>query len=221
MGRHKTVNDYVKDITNLYPQLPDKAIEKKIAYRVKKWMVLNPLRIQVANNEQIPWKSNLLGFETESMPTKKMSGYYNVGDYQAVVAVDGEDVYTDVVVERKSLEDMYGTLVPEDNRERFYREISRFEADDRFNHMVIISECTLSDFIIYQPLYDTSGFNYKRKFETKRNAVIDEKKLTILSDLMVRGICVLFADNPAVAAQICGRLFRESVKNNYNKILRL
>lgn len=225
MGKRKTELDYESDIAILHRQLlitPDSSpIKKKIAYRVKKWMELVDIRIQVAQNEQHPWTSDMLGFITERMPTKKITGINQTGDYVGVVTSSTGYRYIDTVVERKEISDLYGTLIPEDGRKRFYREIERFKMDERFNKMVIIVEGTLSDFVMYQPEFNAGEFDYGRRFDVNKNSTINEKKMTVLADLLVAGVLVMFCDNPTLAAQMCGRMFRESVRKEYWKILNL
>ena len=221
MGKHKTAADYESDIATLHRQLPDTSIEKKIERRVKRWMELAPIRVQVANNEQLGWTSEMIGYPTEIMETKKDTGINQVGDYHGIVATSTGDRYIDIVIERKSINDLYGTLVPEDARARFHREVSRFESDKRFNTMIMLIEGSFTDFILYQPEFNADGFDYARRFDTKKNNTINEKKMTVLADLLIVGVHVIFCDNVALAAQMCGRIFRESVRKNYAQILGL
>jgi len=221
MGKRKTAADYETDIRSLHKELPNVATEKKIAHRVKKLMERSSIRVQVANNETHPWTSDMLGFATEPMQTKKTTGINQVGDYHGVVATTNGDRYIDIVIERKEISDLYGTLVPEDNRARFYREIDRFRIDKRFNSMAILVEGSFTDFILYQPEFNAGEFDYGRRFDVKKNSTINEKKLTVLADLLVAGVSVMFCDTPALAAQMCGRIFRESVRKNYAQILEM
>ena len=135
-----------------------------------------------------------------------------------VTTCDG-DKYIDTIVERKSLADLYSTLIIDNNRERLYREIDRFNADERFDKMVIIVEGSYTDFMLYVPEFTAGKFDYKKRFNSKKNDSINEKKLTVLADLFVKGVPVMFCDTPTMAAQFCGRLFKESVRKNYAKII--
>jgi hypothetical protein len=144
----------------------------------------------------------MLGFITERMPTKKITGINQTGDYVGVVTSSTGYRYIDTVVERKEISDLYGTLIPEDGRKRFYREIERFKMDERFNKMVIIVEGTLSDFVMYQPEFNAGEFDYGRRFDVNKNSTINEKKMTVLADLLVAGVLVMFCDNPTLAAQM-------------------
>ena len=227
----KTIPDYADEIKDLHHKLqhrreimtPEeiKSIEKKLSYRVAKWSAMLEVVIQVANNEGIPWTSEMIGYPTEPMPLKAATGFHQTGDYQGVVRSFDGDRYIDLLIERKATEDLYGTLIDEGNRTRFYREIERFKNDRRFNQMIIMVEGTLSDFLLYQPEFKGGKFDYKRRYDTKKNGSINEKKLTVLSDLFVMGVPVLFCGDPALAAQMCGRLIRESIRKRYWKILEL
>ena len=221
MGKRKSAADYETDIATLYQQLPGMSVEKKIARRVDRWMELAPTRVQVASNEQHAWTSGMIGYPVEKMSIKKDTGTNQVGDYHCIVETSEGDRYIDIVIERKALDDLYGTLVPEDARARFYREVERYKSDSRFNSMIVLVESSFTDFILYQPEFNGDGFDFARRFDTSKNNTINEKKLTVLADLFVMGVSVMFCDNAALAAQMCGRLFRESCRKNYAQILGL
>ena len=225
MAKKKTVADYGKEIAELHKQLLDypdsEVLKKKIDYRVKMWMSRLHIHIEVANNEKTAWTTEMLGYPVMPMQTKKMIGLYQVADYVGVVETSIGDKYIDLIVERKSIEDLYGTLITESNRKRFYKEIERFRDDSRFTSMMVIVEGTMSDFILYQPEFNDGKFDYTRQFDTRKNNSINEKKLTVLADLSVMGIQVVFCDNPSVAGMFCGRMMRESVRKGYAKILEL
>lgn len=231
MTKRKTELDYESDIAALHRQLlvsPDSdVIKKKIAYRVKMWMTFLDVRVYVANNEQRAWTSEMIGFPTESMPTKKDSGYDQVGDYVGVIKSPGGagkydgGKYISILIERKSVDDLYNTLIAEDNRKRFYREIDRFNADERFDKMLIMVEGAISDFLLYQPEFDGGEFDYKRRFDTKKNDIINEKKMTVLADMAVAGVPVIFCDNATIAATLYGRIIREYIRKDYARIIGL
>ena len=225
MGKRKTADDYAEDVAEFHHQLQDDpenaSLKIKLEYRIKKWMSLIDIKIEVAQNEQKEWTSDMLGYPTIPMRTKNMTGYDQTADYAGVVNTPDGEWYVPTICERKSIEDLYGTLIDETNRDRFYREIDRYKADSRFTSMVIIVEGTLTDFLIYQPEFKGNEFDYTRRFDTKKNSIINDKKLTVLSDLLIMGIPVIFCDNPTLAAKFCGRLFRESVRKNYWRLLGL
>ena len=227
----KTIADYESEIKDLHHKLQHRreimtpveieSTEKKLSYRINKWAAMLEVTIQVANNEGTPWTSSMIGYPTEPMPLKTATGFRQVADYVATVQTSDGNRYIDLLVERKATEDLYGTLIDEDNRARFYREIERFRADPRFSQMIIMVEGTLSDFIMCQPAFKGSKFDYKRRYDTKKNGSINEKKITVLSDLFVMGVSVLFCDNATLAAQMYGRLIRESIRKHYWKLLGL
>lgn len=231
MGKRKTEEDYESDITILHRELlitPDSdAIQKKIAYRVKKWMSFLDVRVYVASNEQRAWTAEMIGFPTEPMPTKKDSGYDQVGDYVGVIKSPGGvgkyggGKYISILIERKSIDDLYNTLVTEGDRQRFYREIDRFYADERFDKMLIMVEGAISDFLLYQPEFNGAEFDYKRRFDTKKNDIINDKKMTVLADMAVAGVPVIFCDNATIAATLYGRMIREYIRKNYARIIGL
>lgn len=227
----KTIADYETEIKDLHHKLQHRreimdaeeieSTEKKLSYRVNKWAAMLEVVVQVANNEGTPWTSGMIGYPTENMPLKTASGFRQVADYVATVRTSDGNVYIDLLVERKATEDLYGTLIDEDNRARFYREIERFKNDRRFSQMIIMVEGTLSDFILYQPEFKGGKFDYKRRYDTKKNGSINEKKITVLSDLFVMGVPVLFCDNATLAALMYGRLIREYIRKGYRKMLGL
>lgn len=223
--KRKTEADYREEVIDYHNQLltyPDNtSLKNRLDYRVKKWMEFLDIRVEVANNEQTPWSSDMIGYPTTSMPTKKDSGIIQVGDYIGVVKTLDGDWYVPMICERKSIQDAYGTLIVEDNRKRFYREIDRFKSDDRFDRMIVIVEGSLTDFLLYQPEFDGGKFDYKRRFDKKKNDIINDKKLTVLADLDVVGVCVMFCDNSTLSAQMFGRIVRETIRKQYWKLLNL
>lgn len=225
MGKMKTEDDYLKEVIDYHNQLltyPDnQSLKNRLDYRVKRWMEFLDIRIEVANNEQNAWSSDMIGYPTCGMRTKKDTGVAQVGDYSGVVKTLDGDWYVPMICERKSVQDAYGTLVVDDNRKRFYREIARFKSDDRFDRMITIVEGSLTDFLLYQPEFDGGKFDYKRRFDKGKNDIINDKKLTVLADLHVAGVCVMFCDNAILSAQMFGRMVRESIRKQYWRLLKL
>ena len=225
MAKRKTESDYAAAITELHQQrieYPDSdAIIRKIDTQVRGWMRRVEIVVQVAQNEQTPWTSEMIGYPTEPMPPKTDSGFAQTGDYVGVVRTSDGERYVPVLCERKSIQDAYGTLIMEENRARFYREIERFHTDPRFDQMVVIVEGTLSDFLLHQPEFSGGKFDYKRRFATKKNDSVNEKKMTTLADLFMMDVSVLFCDNATLAARMYGRLIREAVRKKYWRVLEL
>lgn len=112
--------------------------------------------VEVANNEQKPWTPELdaLGLNTLPMPLKKDNGGFDqVGDYIfRYKAGDSPVRYGRDVVDRKTTEDLTGTLMDSDQRARFYREFDRFRADPRFQggDFRVFVEGSKADFLNYK-----------------------------------------------------------------------
>jgi len=222
----KDANSYAADILQLTVELsklpayhPDvEKLTRQLSNRLDKWQKLLDITIYVANNERLPWE--LKGCPTEPMFNKKTSGYPQVGDYLFTIT-DGAQIpsWGALCVERKGgetgPEDMYGTFMNRDSRERFYREISRYEADQRFNQMIIISECSLQEFLNYTP-----KFNGKRYNNNHAGASVESRRATI-AGLFARGVPVLWAGSRAEAQKTYLQLVRQSIIKNYKSILGL
>jgi hypothetical protein len=169
--QRKTSDYYEAEIRKLYPEVhllqaycdadPEdtetaKELEQKKAtlraYR-DKWAQRKPVKVFVANNEGLPNTSEELGYPTEPMKQydAKKWPYYQVGDYQAYV--DGVGWYP-VCRERKTLADLYATLMDRDHRKNLYEEHGRFSVDPRYKKDGIFRfdlECTEKDFFEYLP----------------------------------------------------------------------
>ena len=93
--------------------------QRKLNYRLSKWIDTLDIVVCVAQNEQLPWTENEIGYPTRPMFLISESGAQQVGDYQFYV--NGQ--IGGILVERKTCQDFYGTMFG--NRDRFYREIER------------------------------------------------------------------------------------------------
>lgn len=100
--------------------------------------------------EQLENKPEELNYPTERTPHfhKTKWPYQPVGDYAAYVK--GICWYP-VCRERKSLADLYGTLIDEDHRKNLYEEFGRFLIDDRFTIFRFDIECMEKEFLEYLP----------------------------------------------------------------------
>lgn len=98
-----------------------------------------------AQNEQNPIPESELGYPIRPMPTKAANHHEQVGDYQFMV----KNTWGSFLVERKSVQDLYGTLYG--GRERFYSEVDRFYADKRFDQFIVMVEGTYKEFLEYVP----------------------------------------------------------------------
>ena len=151
----KTAQNYADDIRFFHAKLQkdpgsDK-LEKQLSYRLREWATRVPIIIRVAKNETKPWTQEELGMAIFSMDKKKDTGFNQVGDYHFQINHGGQIVTGGLVVERKEVSDLYGTLLNQNRRERFNREIKRFRQDPRFDQMMIMVEGTMGEFLDYVP----------------------------------------------------------------------
>jgi len=159
------------------------------------------IKVFVANNEQKPWTAEEIGFPTCPMETKAETGIRQAGDYFAT----WNDHVIPILVERKSLQDAYGSFVQEKNRARLYAEIERFQDDPRFEEFLIIVEATRAQFMAYYPWAAVSY--HKTKGSLPRFfASIKKKKATVLQHLEERGAEIIFADDRRGAASVLSTL---------------
>lgn len=176
--------------------------QNKLNYRVSKWIDLSNIFIFRANNEQTPWREEDIGYSVLPMPTKKECGFDQVGDYQFVVDCEKEfsECFGSLVVERKSKQDLYGTLFGD--RERFYREIARYEKDPRFDQMVVIVESNFTDWLSFSPTPDAPGI---------------AQRLASIASLQARNVPIYFAGSERLAPKFYRHLVRQNISKNYGK----
>jgi len=219
----KTCTKYADEIKALYSQLqeyPDsETLQKKIKQKVGSWEKLLDITIFIASNEQRPYTSEELGYPTRSMLLKQHTKIKQVGDLHAYYSGGGVAGWVGVLVERKGgkkgAEDLYGTLINADNCSRFYREIDTFQADHRFTQMVVIAECTLTEFLLYVPTFNGNKRNYDHI-----GASVESRRAKINS-LYIRGVPVLFAGTRTTAIEMYKGLIRQWILKNYVSILKL
>ena len=151
----KSAQDYAQEIRNIHAKLQkdpgSEKLEKQLSYRLREWSTRVPTIIRVAKNETKPWTGGELGISTFSMEKKVNSKFGQVGDYHFEVSLGDRVVTGGLVVERKEVSDLYGTLLNQNRRERFNREIERFRQDPRFDQMTIMVEGTMDEFLKYVP----------------------------------------------------------------------
>lgn len=203
----KTRQDYEFEICSLRDAIQEdpynaSEYQNKLNYRVSKWIDLSDILIFRANNEQTPWQESDIGYPVHSMPTKQDCGFDQVGDYQYVVDCDQEfsKCFGPLVVERKSMQDLYGTLFGE--RDRFYREIERFEKDTRFNQMIIIVESNFTEWLSYNPTPESAGI---------------AQKLASIASLQARNVPVYFAGSSCLAAKFYAHCVRQNIMKNWQR----
>ncbi|WP_135612772.1 hypothetical protein [Methanococcoides sp. AM1] len=165
----KSRQDYEQEIIQLHHNIKEydgtevvARLKNRLRGQLHGWYDRLNITVFVANNEQTPWTSEELGMKTHPMLLKKDVGHDQVGDYQFLVDGPGRlsERFGGLLVERKGCTrrkdgtitacDLHGTLMS-DNRDRFYREIERFERDPRFEKMIIVAECTLEEFLDFLP----------------------------------------------------------------------
>ena len=151
----KSAQDYAQEIRVTYAKLQEDPgsvkLEKQLSYRLREWSTRVPIIVRVAKNETKPWSSEELGISTFSMEKKVNTKFSQVGDYHFEVSLGDRVVTGGLVVERKEVSDLYGTLLNQNRRERFNREIERFRSDPRFDQMTIMVEGTMGEFLDYVP----------------------------------------------------------------------
>ena len=153
----KGIKDYADDILQTHDELnglidchPDyDKTNARLSRQLTKWSNLLNISVQVANNETTPWLESEIKLRCIPMQQKKDTKYRQTGDY--VAYLDDYDMFVGLCVERKTREDLYGTLMNKERRERLYREISRYESDPRFNLFMLIAECNYEEFLQYVP----------------------------------------------------------------------
>ena len=151
----KTAQNYAQEIRDIHAKLQkdpglDK-LEKQLSRRLKEWSTRVPIIVRVAKNETKPWTEDELGLPMFSMGKKVDTRFDQVGDYHFEVSLGDRVVTGGLVVERKEVSDLYGTLLNQNRRERFNREIERFRQDPRFDQMTIMVEGTMDEFLKYVP----------------------------------------------------------------------
>jgi hypothetical protein len=223
MGKTKTIQDYENAIRELHEQLltyPDsETLNKRMYIQLSAWEKLLPIIIFQAQQEQMPWTEQDLGYQVRPMPLKKNTDVQQTGDYQAYYQSVGYSGWIPFLVERKGgekgPEDLYGTFSSKEHRERFYREIDRFKEDNRFERMYLIAECSYDDFLKYVPPF------IGNKRNVNHICVSVETRRATIAGLYTRGCTVIFAGNRNRAIQMYKDLIRQWLIKNYSTVLGL
>lgn len=137
MGRTKSYLDYETELLS--------GDAKNMNRASAMWANRVPKQVYVANNEQKPYTEEELGLPTLPMPPKNKLGHNQTGDYQIFIPHLNRTI--GMGWERKTVEDLYSTLVH--NKERFDNECMR--ALDIYDYLIIGVECTRERFLKYRP----------------------------------------------------------------------
>ena len=216
----KSITTYETEIRELHAELIDypdsKTLQNRLSARLGKWQAKLDIVIRVAQNERKPWTDEELCMLTIPMLKKSENNYSQVGDYQFEIAQADQSVFTGgLLIERKELSDFYSTFMRAENRERFYREIDRFQADPRFNSMVIMVEGSMQDFIEYSPKFNGNTYN-----KNHTGANVASRRSTV-AGLFARGVPVLWCGNRAQAVKLYPQMVRQWCIKSYAKILNI
>ena len=235
--KHNMIKAYPtsKELQKRYSDIG--TLQSQLDTQIRGWIRNLDIIIYVAQNEQLDWKPDEfksknpkkpddLKLTFKPMPRKSESGYDQVGDYQACYMGGGVSGYIPVLVERKGgikggkegktgCEDLYGTLIDQDRCDTFYKEIARFYADPRFTQMVVITECSLPQFMLYAPLFNGKVRN------VKHIGASPESRGGKIDSLFIRGVPVLFAGTRTLAIKRYKGLLKNWLRLNYASILKL
>lgn len=156
----KHASDYIPIIKARYASAkkdPSKAKKKLLRDTVKRWAAKLDVEVLAANNEGPGYQRTPeeVGYPVRPMPRydPKKFTHHQSCDYLACISGIG---WYKVGIERKTLNDLYGTLIDDDHRENLYDEIHRFNSDQRFKDHGIFRmdlECTEEEFFDFFPQY--------------------------------------------------------------------
>ena len=243
MANKKLVGTYVQEIELLHNTIksmeegPDRTKkETQLHRKVATWENKLNKVIYVANNEQTPWPLfEAVGLPVLPMKTKVESGHLQVGDYICCVFIEdgrpgkphSHHKYLPLVVERKTVGDLYSSIVPADNWARFKREINRFHEDNRFNNMAIITETDLTKFLSYKPEFIIkyvvlkNGKKIAKKVFNTNKPISPEVTMAKVAKCYVLNAPVLFAGNTNKAMHMYRNLIRQTIIEQYADLLGL
>lgn len=170
---------------------------------VKMWSQRAPLCLLVANNEQKPYSETETGEQMLPMPPKKQLGFQQTGDYIGYLL--DYDMATGVGWERKTVDDLYSTLIHD--RDRFYAECER--ALGIFDYLLIGAECSEKRFLNYRPKGE------KGAYRNSRYALIRE-----LAPMFNYRVQILFCGNRKNAAKRLAQENRLWLKYNYERVIK-
>lgn len=225
----KSIQDYENNIAGLHNGLIDypesTTLQNKLSRKLTSWSKKLNILIHRASNEQTGWTTEEVGFNIIPMGTKNKTGFKQTGDY--IAYLDDYDMFCGLCVERKGVTrangrvvgmDLYSTFANKDNRRRFNAEIERFEVDNRFDTMVLISECSRGEFLTFKPMFN--GKNYNKTNKTNYGMSIESRRATI-AKLEIQGIHVDFAGTRREAIEHYKALITQWCRAHYKQMLKL
>lgn len=211
MARKKLQSEWERDVRDLYDALQDYPESTKLqsAYwqQLTGWYNTLIITVQIPGNEKLPYTPLELGMMTEKMPLKSESNYDQIADYNIRIRGEGIDMVGGLVAERKSLPDLFGTLLHGDSSLRLYREVDRFYKDNRFDTFVILAECTDQQFMNYLP-DDHEG-----------STDLTHSKLGKIASLFTRGTPVWWCGNHTGAALRFKYLTKQWIFKNWQTVM--
>lgn len=182
------------------------------------------VEVQVANNEQLPWTEWEIGLRLVPMKLKAESTYRQVGDYIFTVKYQDKITTGSIVVERKSFEDLLGTLKDHEHYIQLVKEVKRFQEDDRFTQFIIFAECNKFDFMNWKP---PNVVHYKkRKWDNNYNRMDEAQRLKNhqvvmrgkIGKLVANGASISWEGSREEAALAYNTMVRHWCIHNYEKI---
>lgn len=212
----KNKADYEKEIIELHHNIKEYdgtdaicKLQNRLRGQLNGWYNKLDICVFAANNEQLPWSEEELQMKTRPMLTKQQTTFNQVGDY--VFVVNGpkplDKCFGGLVVERKTCQDLYGTLMNRDNRERLYREVQRYEDNPRFNQFRIFAECDMMEFL-----------NYRPPTSKDKNPLITEKMGAIAS-LSARGAPIFFTGSRQAATMMYKSMVKQWILKHYDRVI--
>ncbi len=184
---------------------------KKVEYQIKKMIEENYIKFvcNVDTREQLPYSSDEIGLPTNTIKN-------DVGDYNFIIFIETGEGYktvrkeAGVIIERKTCQDLYGTLMQSKNRERFYREIARAKGLDFY----LFAECSKAEFLAYVIPSKRSKMGY---WVAK---LLKSKRATI-AGLEARGVHVCWQGSRKESCLSVRPTAEQWIIKNYEKVFKL
>lgn len=155
MSKTKSIDDYAAEIRTLHIAIQEypesETLRNRLGARLGKWQALLDITVLAASNERKPWQDSEIGLPIKQMYTKDVSGFQQVADYQFFIG-GSIDQWGGLLIERKELSDFYSSMMRSENKLRLYREIQRYEDDDRFTQIIIMVEGSMHEFLGYSQI---------------------------------------------------------------------